>query len=388
MAKKMLLPAAIALLLLSGASPSPVSAQKAATVQVVLTFTNHSTLSSGETGDAQVKNGVTYMPASIITPAGFALKWDNSSKKAVFSGWEKSFTVQVGSRTGVLDGKKLDTGGTPYLFNHQLYVPVKFIVSALEGKTVRWNPQTQQLLADGLHMYRAYSESHAGSVYTVSLDTGELFITTGGSPKRKLASLGSGLDLVHFKFEQTPAGLTMLRISNSYGEPHIYREYFTYLLKNTALIRQAHTGFHSTFSEPAVWSGGKLLLNNGRTLRLIEDGTGDVIETIDLPQLMGISKSNPPAVYYNVEGWYSDVAVIRPGDTGFLTLVNRNTGAQTPLYKVLVDADRQRVLEQVDSMFPGDNIFLTGRTGNTLTFTGYITGGKDEVYTYTLPDGE
>lgn len=135
-------------------------------------------------------------------------------------------------------------------------------------------------------------------------------------------------------------------------------------------------------------AGGKLLLNDGRTLRLIKDGTGDGIETVDLARLMGTSKNNPPTVYYNVEGWYSDVAVIRPGDTAFLTLVNRSTSVQTPLYKVLVDADRQRVIEQGDSMFPGDNIFLTGRTGNNLTFTGYNTGGKEEVYTYTLPGGE
>ncbi|MNN73799.1 hypothetical protein D3C81_1899500 [compost metagenome] len=125
-------------------------------------------------------------------------------------------------------------------------------------------------------------------------------------------------------------------------------------------------------------------MNDGHTLRLIEDGSGAVSETIDLARLMGTSVTED--VYYNVEALYADVALIRPGNTAFLTLVNRATGAQTLLYKELVDADRQLVLEQTDLMFPGDYIHLTARSGNKFTFTATNTGHGDDVYTYTLPE--
>lgn len=383
---KMLLLFALSLLLLSAATPPPASAAPAATVQIVLTFTNDTTMFSREMGDGQVKNGVTYMPASMVSAAGIEMKWEASGKRAVFSGWEKSFTVQLGSRTGVLDGKKTDIGGTPYMYNKELYVPVKFIVSALEGGPVQWDSRKNIIQANDLHIYRGYSKSFGGSVYSVSLDSGELYISSGQQAKRKLASLGSGLDVVDFSFEKTPAGLTVLRVSNNYGEPHIHQEYYTFILKNGMILRQSHTDFHTTFSEPALWSDGKLVLNDGQTLRLIEDGSGAVSETIHLPRLMGNTVTKN--VYYNVEAVYSDILLVRPGDTAFLTLVNRSTGAQTLLYKELVDADRQRVLEQTDAMFPGDYIRLTGRSGNTLTFTGYNTGGKKQTYTYTLPAGK
>ncbi|MHA6529685.1 stalk domain-containing protein [Paenibacillus sp. BAC0078] len=384
--KKLLLLSALSLLLLSAATPPPASAASPATVQVMLTYNNGTTLSTAAMGDGQVKNGIAYMPASMVSAAGIEIKWEASGKRAVFSGWEKSFTVQLGSRTGVLDGKKIDIGGIPYMYNKELYVPVKFIVSALEGGPVRWDTKKNIIQANRLHIYRGYSESFGGSVYSVSLDSGELYISSGKNVKRKLASLGSGLDVVDFTFEQTPGGLTVLRVGNNYGEPHIYNGYYTFILKNGMIIRQSHTDFHTTFSEPALWSDGKLVLNDGQTLRLIEDGSGAVSETINLTRLMGSTVTKN--VYYNVEAVYSDILLVRPGDTAFLTLVNRSTGARTLLYKELVDADRQRVLEQTDGMFPGDYIRLTGRSGNTLTFTGYNTGGKDQTYTYTLPAGK
>ncbi|WP_036668231.1 copper amine oxidase N-terminal domain-containing protein [Paenibacillus sp. HW567] len=384
--KKLLLLSALSLLLLSAATPPPALAAPSPTTQVLLTFSNGYTLSSDERGGGQVKNGVSYMPAWMVGEAGIKIKWETSGKRAVFSGWEKSFTVQLGSRTGVLDGKKIDIGGIPYMYNKELYIPVKFIVSALEGGPVQWDSKNNVIQATGLHMYRSYSESFGGYVYSVSPDSGELYISSGKNAKRKLASLHSGLDVVDLIFEQTPAGLTLLRVSNNYGEPHIHQEYYTFLLKNGSILRQGHTDFHTTFGDPALWTDGKLVLNDGQTLRLIEDGSGAVSETINLTRLMGSTVTKN--VYYNVEAVYPDILLVRPGDTAFLTLVNRSTGAQTVLYKELVDANRQHVLEQTDAMFPGDYIRLTGRSGNTLTFTGYNNVGKDQVYTYTLPAGK
>ncbi|AIQ46328.1 hypothetical protein R70723_10900 [Paenibacillus sp. FSL R7-0273] len=325
------------------------------------------------------------MPANITGGLGIEMKWDKTRTRATFSGWEKSFAVRLGSSAGVLDNVTVNIGGTPFIARDELYLPAKFLVKALEGGTVRWDATTRSLLANGLHMYRGYSETYKGTRYSVSFDSGDLYISSGNGAKQKLAHLGRGLDLVDLTFEDTPGGLTVLQVRNSYGEPHLYAEYYTYLLKNGALMRQAHTDFHTTFDEPALWSGDRLLMNDGQTLRLIEDGTGAVKETVDLPKLMrtGVTRD----VYYNVEAFYSDVALIRPGDTAFLTAVDRSTGTQTLLYEQLPAADSKWILDQWDSMFPGDDLRFEGRSGNELTLRAYNLGpeNKDTQFIYTLP---
>lgn len=157
------------------------------------------------------------MPANLVKATGIEILWNNASKTATFSGWNKSFSVQLGSSTGVLDGQKVPLGGTPYMSNQELYVPVKFIAAALEGGPVRWDPAKKTLLVNHLHMYRSYSETFEGGVYSLSLDSGELYLTTKQNTKHKLATLGRGLDVIDFTFEHTPAGLTLLRVSNVYA---------------------------------------------------------------------------------------------------------------------------------------------------------------------------
>lgn len=386
MIRKLLLLSTAGLMLLSGTISAPASARSGTEeVKYYVTYGSDSGMSGSFVGTALIKNGVSYLPAYIVNSLGIETTWDKSRTRASFSGWEKSFAVRLGSTSGVLDNVSVNIGGTPFLAQDELYLPAKFLVKALEGGTVRWDAKTRSLLANGLHMYRGYTETYKGTRYSVSLDTGDLYIASGKADKRKLAHLGRGLDLVDFTFEDTPGGLTVLQVRNSYGEPHLYAEYYTYLLKNGALMRQAHTDFHSTFDEPALWSEGRLLMNDGQTLRLIEDGTGAVKETVDLPKLMGTSVTRD--VYYNVEAFYSDVALIRPGDTAFLTAVDRSTRTQTLLYEQLPAADSKWILDQWDSMFPGDDLRFEGRSGNELTIRAYNLGleRKEKQFVYTLP---
>lgn len=382
--RKMLLLPVLAFALAGGTAVVPASAKAVSEVQIQLTYGNESGISGSSVGKAQIKNGISYMQASLVRPMGIEILWNNADKSATFSGWNKSFRVQLGSSTGLLDGKKVSLGGTPYMADKELYVPAKFIAAALEGGTVRWDPVKQTLLVNRLHMYRSYAETFEGQTYSLSLDSGELYFTSKQKTKHKLATLDRGLDVVDFTFEHTPAGLTLLQISNLYGEPHVFADYYTYLVKNGSVIRQGHTSTYTSFGTSPVWSDGKLVMNDGQTLRLIEDGTGAVSETVDLPHLMGATVTKD--VYYNVEAVYKDVLLVRPQDTALLTLVDRTTGEQTPLYKQLLSADRQKDAEQIDYMFPGDHIKLSGRKGNVFTFTvNNMDGSGESVLTYTLP---
>lgn len=387
--KWLLLPALAASLLASTAGPEVSYAADAAYAQ--LTYNNGGTISMGSSDAALIKNGVSYFSASVAMTAGLELTWDKSGKRAQFSGWDKSIAVRIGSRTGMVDGRQVDMGGAAFMYNKQLYMPAQFLVSALGGGKVRWNPEKKVLLANGLQLFRGYTETFNGVKYGVSKDTGELAVLSSGGKKRTLANLGNSLDLVDFEFERTPGGLLLMKIRNNYGEPHINNQWFTLLLKNGSVIRKSEVGFRASFGEPAVKWNGKFLLNDGKQLRIVEDGSGKVTETIDLAKLIG-PQPNPdlPSVIagsatYNVEGFDQDVALIRRGNNGFLTLVLRGTEERIELYKNFFTKERQQEVELNDAMFPGDGLRYTGRKGDILTFTAYsLSGGKEQKFTFDL----
>lgn len=382
----LLIPALAATLM--GAPTQSFAAPAAKQMNVQLTFKQaimgNSVFVSSE---VLVRKGVSYIPSSLAAFAGLQSDWKEGDQRAAFAGWEKSFAVRIGSRAGMLDGKPVDLGGSPFVYEHQLYLPLKFAVKALNGGSVQFNTEKRLITAGNLQTFDIHAEKFEGSLYAVNKRTGDLVVTDSKGNKTKVANLGAGLDYVDFSIQRTPGGLLVFRMSNISGEPHIYIDWTTLLMKQSTVIRQTSAGFRTTFNEPALWSGNQLLLSDGRTLRVIEDGTGIVTASYNLDKLMGTDVSaQEELMSYNVEAFEEDFALIRPWRSGVLTLVMRATGEKIELYKELLDAEDMKKAESGigDPMFPGDRLKYAGRSGNTLTFT---TGSDNTIkeYTYTLP---
>ena len=68
------------------------------------------------TSSVLLKEGTTYVSASHWEAAGLQVSWDKLHQRAQFVGWGKSIIVSIGSREGVLDGKLVDIGGSPFQF--------------------------------------------------------------------------------------------------------------------------------------------------------------------------------------------------------------------------------------------------------------------------------
>lgn len=336
--------------------------------------------------NALVRQGISYVPAALLTGLGFDLSWDSAHKRAEFNGIEKNFAVRLGSTTGFLDNKVVPVGAAPFESNRQLYLPAQFVVTALGGKLLQYDASTRKLTATGNGYLRYRAEKFEGAVYTVSYATNNVYITANGRAPRiigNLSSLGSMLDWLSFQIEKTPQGLIVLQISNTHGEPHVFSGHFTYLLKNGYVIRHTAMDSLSSYPLPTVWSSdGKLLFNNGQQLRLIEDGTGAVVETVDLVKLTGLK--DPYTKMVNVEAWYPDIALVRPYGKGLLTIIDRVTGEQTQLYKLLLPNAEQELIgypDFRDPWSPGDSIRFVSRSGNKLTFSFTDITKTNKVYT-------
>lgn len=103
-------------------------------------------------------------------------------------------------------------------------------------------------------------------------------------------------------------------------------------------------------------------MHDGNTLRFIQDGTGNVIDTLDLVKLGGEEDA------YYVEGIDKEIILLRGNQNGLLTLINRQTGERTLLYKELLTAKDQEYAENNDVPFKGDTLKFIKRSGDKLYF--------------------
>ncbi|WP_249899479.1 copper amine oxidase N-terminal domain-containing protein [Paenibacillus sp. PK3_47] len=328
------------------------------------------------TTNALLKDGTVYVSAGIMESAGLRVTWDKAQKQAMFRGWQKSVKVTVGGRTAAIDGKAVSLGGVPFRYRDELYVPARFLVQALDGQSVSWDAQQRVYTASGIHSYESTSATYGGVTYTVDKKNGKLYTATPAGGMRLMADLGSQLyDMVNFDFKKTGKGLIYLTITDVYGEPHINNKWYTLIIKDGMVIRQASVHYWKRYGDNVKMYGSSLLLTDGRTLRVIEDGTGKVTATLDLVKLGGEEDS------YLVEGMDDDFLLIRPNDKGLLMLIDRHTGEKTLLYKELLDPDQQEYAEMNDVPFFGDQLQYLRREGNTLYFeNGAVRDGREYPY--------
>ncbi|MNI38006.1 hypothetical protein D3C73_921280 [compost metagenome] len=286
--------------------------------------------------------------------------------------------VTIGSKTAKLDGQAAALGGVPFLYKEQLYLPARFIVQALGGESAGWDAQNKVYTAKGIQSFSSASAVYGGVTYTVDKQGGKLYAASKGDQPRLIADLGSELyDMVSFNIQKTPGGLIYLTISDIYGEPHINNKWYTLIIKNGAVVRQASVGYWMRYGNNVKIYGDSLILTDGKTLRVIEDGTAKVTETIDLTKLGGIDEK------YLVEGMDEDFLLIRPMHTGFLMLIDRKTGTKTLLYQSLLDADQQAYAETNDIPYFGDQLEYIERKSNLLLFKNQaVQDGR--IYEYDL----
>ncbi|MDO7907150.1 copper amine oxidase N-terminal domain-containing protein [Paenibacillus sp. JX-17] len=320
---------------------------------------------------ALIKGGVTYIPASQWESFGLQVSWDKKQERAEFRGFNKKVAVRMGSGQGMLDGKLVKLGGTPFKFNGELYVPARFLVQSLEGRMVSWDANHKLLVAAGMHSYSSASAQYEGLTYTIDKPSGKLYTTDSKGNTRLLANLGAEVyEYVSFDFKKTPGGLTYLTITDVFGEPHINNQWFTLVIKNGVAIRQAGVHYYQRYGDNVKMYGNHLLLTDGKTLRVIEDGTGRVTETMNLTKLGGVDDR------YLIEGMDDDVLLIRPNTKGILTLIDRKTGRKIELYKQFLDAEGQEYAEVNDVPYHGDELKYLKREGHVLWFQDKNTGIK------------
>lgn len=336
-------------------------------------------------GNTITHQGTTFVPINqwLADQSGLHITWDQSGTRASLDGFIKKIAVRVGSRTALLDHKKVTLSAAPFKAidplseKTELYLPIRFVVQALGGTQIHIDTANHKMIADGLQSLNVLKDTYQNTTYAVKKADGDIYMAQGQNLAKRIASIHKTIDLADIKVSATPKGLQIIRIGDSYGEPHISYQDFTLILKNGALIRQAHMNYHWGVGTNIKMYNDNIVLSDGHTLRIIEDGTGKVIDTIDLIKLGGAKD------IYTVEGLQPDFIIVRSIQNTHLTLIDRQTGKSVVLYKELLTTAQQAQVE-APPIGSDDRLTYVKRNGKTLYFA-YDKGSTDEKkLTYTL----
>ena len=365
---------------------APASAQANATTLPSPTYRFEWTDGTTLTGEAIVKQGVSYigMDAIVATMTFFRLILSNEHK-VKYEGFRTSFTITLGKSTGELNGKTVQLGGIPFKRGEQIFVPARFLVTALRGSKVSWDPKQQVVSAKGLRKDLGARIPYGRLTYSLDFETGELTLKDNVEGiERKLIDLAPILGNVTYRFRKTKGGLLLLTITDNSGEPRIHYQQYQIVLKNRGVIRQSSAYFYERVPRDDISYGDTIVLTNGKQLRLIEDGTGRVMEKLDLVRIGG-EKDN-----YYVEGMDEDFLLLRANQSGMLKLYERRTQETVLLYKQLLDPSLFEITENYAQPLVGRGDYLTyvKREGDQLLFRNEAPYLKEEersaIYRYTL----
>lgn len=342
---------------------------------------------SSSQGKTITRQGTTFIAIDpwLADQSGLNINWDKSGKRASLNGFMRKIAVRVGSRTAMLDNKIVTLSAVPFKAvspdseKSELYVPLRFVVQALGGTQIRIDSSQHSMIADNLQSFNVLTDVNQSTTYAVKKVNGDVYIAQNKNLPKRLTSIDETLDLADIQVRSTPKGLQIIHITDSYGEPHINYQDFTLVLQNGVLLRQAHMDYHWGIGLNIEKYNGNIVLSDGQTLRIIEDGTGNVLETIDLVKLGGQKDT------YVVESLQSDIILLRPISSSHLTLINRKTGQAVVLYKELLTAEQQKLVEPTTvPSGVGDELKYIKRSGNTLYLT-YAKGTeREQQLTYTF----
>ncbi|MDN4620586.1 copper amine oxidase N-terminal domain-containing protein [Paenibacillus sp. PsM32] len=336
-----------------------------------------------------VQNGTIFLDIrELAEDSGLTLAWDSTGQRASLNGFMKKAAIRLGSRTAMLDGKIVTLSAAPFkkkekkTNNEIVYVPVRFGVQLLGGDHIQVDRQQIHVTARNIKYYDVITDVYNGFTYTLKKDGGDLYVAHGNQAPVKLISLGIDFDSVGMEFESTAGGLLILTINDAYGEPHIHNQQVKLIFQKGTLIRKAYADFTRVNDSDITTYQDKIVLSDGKILRMIEDGTGNVVDELDLVKLGGGSNEK-----YAVEGLYDDVILMRTASKGRLLLIDRHTNQSVTLYKELLDASWQKQISEdvdIDSFGSGDYLQFDKRVNNTFYFTFRAGSNQEKHFTYTL----
>lgn len=234
------------------------------------------------------KDGVTYGSFYSLGNMAHLYSETEQDNTAVLKSDQKRIAIRMGSRIAEVDGRKVDMGGEPVWYISHLYVPIRFLATALDGEVTTRDAKTGKVTVTGLHNYKDTfnGDGTMGYSYTIRAATGDLEVTGVYTGQKTTIPLGMedinvNTHDLKFKHERTPERLLIVSIEYMNRKTKEY-DLYTLVFKNQGLIRKSIA--HGLMERhDTIKPDGTIQLIDDHNIRMIEDKSGKVLNVIARP---------------------------------------------------------------------------------------------------------
>lgn len=331
-----------------------------------------------------LQNGSVYLPLREIgTLLNSKTTWVFEGKRIIVNRPTTKIEMKLGSKEATVNGKPYLLQANPKNENGVVYVPARFVTEAL-GAQVEWFAKEQRvnLKFNEIYLFAEKSEK----AYWLNIGNGKLYLSADAKAAELIAVTKveikeSGMLTIDSLSER----VDLLSVHDNYGEPHLGNSYFKMVLvdnKMTLETKVQYYGLHP-IQDVEKLENNHVLLMDGPTLYEV-DSSGLVIEQLDLQALTGNEDTS-----YLVDLYDDQYIVIRPHDSGLLTLIDRKSKKSIRLADVLLDKEKLDIYKTIDKASTDftywDGLTLLKRDGDYLKLSHqwFLDGLKTE-YSYKL----
>lgn len=137
------------------------------------------------------KDGVTYGSFYSLGSMAQLYSGIDADKTVVLKSDQKHIAIRLGSSIAEVDGRKVDMGREPVRYLSHLYVPIRFLATALDGKVAARDAKTGKVTVTGLNKYKdTFSRGTMGYSYMIRAAKGDLEITNAYTGQQNSIQLG------------------------------------------------------------------------------------------------------------------------------------------------------------------------------------------------------
>ncbi|WP_449240505.1 copper amine oxidase N-terminal domain-containing protein [Desulfoscipio gibsoniae] len=346
----------------------------------------------------KLENGRLMVPMRAIFEAlDVQVEWDNVTNTIIGENLitkGSNIKLVVGRKTAYINDKAVELDMPAKVIEGRVLVPLRFVAEALGGN-VEWTAGNSIVNIDSGFLRTSLGE-YRFWLSKSNDELNELFVAVGKSAPEKLADLNL---IIKYRpgddprptltAEKTSKGNVLLTAINNYGEPHVFNNVhsiYVNLANNTLQKASLHYAFR--FEDNIKFYKEQIILTDGKKIIFIDDNTGTISKTINYKELPGEGHQEQDGEEsYFIEGMGENYLIIRPNNSGILTLIDLKNNQNIQLYKKLLGKEEREFAETNDVPYKGDWLKFIGQKGNLLQFKNEntIIGPDTSIYTYPVP---
>ncbi len=307
---------------------------------------------------------------------GYTVIYNGETKKIDLTDRNgKKAALTLGSKKASVNNIALELDVPAKTINRITFVPLRFISEGFD-QAVRWDPLTRTVLIDN---FIISTPEYLFNQKTLELSKRD---ESGKGKHLVLGKIQMSVDWVSMRVTETQNGNDVVVIDNNSGAPHLYHDTYTIYVSENKIIDQS--AVNALFSGEAVLSADKekVVVGDGKTARVYNDKTKQLLAEYDLRALFEAEKDPNPDSYretsYVVLGFGGNYLLVKDTFKMLTKIVYLDSKKMVNIFEaVLSEEEQAEALRNAGPFGNGDGLEFIEEKDGKLIFQKYYSEGPN-----------